>query len=200
MAIGAKNMPMPMPLTMNGGTKADVRGRGAADRGEPAEADRHQCETDDQERPSAEPAGEPACDGRHDGRHRRPGKDAESGLERVEALNDLEELGQQEDGPEHPEVHQHRDEVGDREAPAAEHVRREHDCTQDRYPRAGTADGLIYGMGYSGQGAQLSTLIGSVLADIAIGRRDTNPIDDMQMTCTGMPPHCIPASRGSCQW
>lgn len=52
-------------------------------------------------------------------------------------------------------------------------------CTQDRYPRAGTADGLIYGMGYSGHGAQLSTLIGNVLADIAMGRTDTNPIGGM---------------------
>lgn len=51
--------------------------------------------------------------------------------------------------------------------------------TQDRYPCAGTADGLIYGMGYSGHGAQLSTLIGGVLADIAMGRTDTNPIGDM---------------------
>jgi glycine/D-amino acid oxidase-like deaminating enzyme len=52
-------------------------------------------------------------------------------------------------------------------------------CTQDRYPRAGSADGVIYGMGYSGHGAQMSTLIGSVLADIAMGRRDTNPLDDL---------------------
>lgn len=52
-------------------------------------------------------------------------------------------------------------------------------CTQDRYPRAGTADGLIYGMGYSGHGAQLSTLIGNVLADLAMGRTDTNPIGAM---------------------
>ncbi|MDI5936107.1 NAD(P)/FAD-dependent oxidoreductase [Halomonas kalidii] len=52
-------------------------------------------------------------------------------------------------------------------------------CTQDRYPRAGTADGVIYGMGYSGHGAQVSTLIGSVLADIAMGRKDTNPLDGM---------------------
>jgi glycine/D-amino acid oxidase-like deaminating enzyme len=52
-------------------------------------------------------------------------------------------------------------------------------CTQDRYPRAGSADGLIYGMGYSGHGAQLSTLIGNVLADIAIGRKNTNPLDGL---------------------
>ena len=52
-------------------------------------------------------------------------------------------------------------------------------CTQDRYPRAGSADGLIYGMGYSGHGAQLSTLIGNVLADIAMGRKNTNPLDGL---------------------
>ncbi|WP_404401885.1 NAD(P)/FAD-dependent oxidoreductase [Pelagibacterium halotolerans] len=52
-------------------------------------------------------------------------------------------------------------------------------CTQDRFPRAGEADGVIYGMGYSGHGAQLSTLIGSVLADIAMGRLDTNPLSGM---------------------
>ncbi len=50
------------------------------------------------------------------------------------------------------------------------------DMTTDRYPRAGQADGMIYGMGYSGHGAQMSTLIGEVLADIAMGRTDTNPL------------------------
>jgi glycine/D-amino acid oxidase-like deaminating enzyme len=70
------------------------------------------------------------------------------------------------------------------------------DCTQDRYPRAGITDGLIYGMGYSGRGAQLSTLIGSVLADLAMGRTDTNPIDGMRWNAA----HCKPASRASCQW
>lgn len=48
--------------------------------------------------------------------------------------------------------------------------------TSDRYPRAGEADGMIYGMGYSGHGAQLSTLLGQVLADLAMGRKDTNPL------------------------
>jgi glycine/D-amino acid oxidase-like deaminating enzyme len=52
-------------------------------------------------------------------------------------------------------------------------------CTQDRYPRAGSVDGVIYGMGYSGHGAQMSTLIGNVLADIAMGRKDTNPLDGL---------------------
>ncbi len=59
-------------------------------------------------------------------------------------------------------------------------------CTQDRFPRAGTADGVIYGMGYSGHGAQLSNLIGGVLADIAMGRRDTNPLEGMAWNAVPM--------------
>ncbi|MEM7426737.1 MAG: FAD-binding oxidoreductase [Pseudomonadota bacterium] len=51
--------------------------------------------------------------------------------------------------------------------------------TADRFPHAGEADGLIYGTGYSGHGAQMSTLIGQVLADLAMGRTDTNPLAGM---------------------
>lgn len=51
--------------------------------------------------------------------------------------------------------------------------------TKDRFPRAGEADGMIYGMGYSGHGAQLSTLMGQVLADMAMGRTDTNPLQGL---------------------
>ena len=51
--------------------------------------------------------------------------------------------------------------------------------TADRFPRAGQADGMIYGMGYSGHGAQLSTLLGQVLADLAMGKRDTNPLEGL---------------------
>ena len=51
--------------------------------------------------------------------------------------------------------------------------------TRDRFPRAGQADGMIYGMGYSGHGAQLSTLLGQVLADQAMGHTDTNPLEGM---------------------
>jgi glycine/D-amino acid oxidase-like deaminating enzyme len=50
-------------------------------------------------------------------------------------------------------------------------------CTQDRYPRAGNADGVIYSMGYSGHGAQLSTFMGNALANMAMGRKDANPLD-----------------------
>lgn len=52
--------------------------------------------------------------------------------------------------------------------------------TGDRFPRAGEADGMIYGMGYSGHGAQMSTLIGQALADTAMGRTDTNPLACME--------------------
>lgn len=50
-------------------------------------------------------------------------------------------------------------------------------CTQDRYPRAGNAEGVIYSMGYSGHGAQLSTFMGGALANMAMGRKDANPLD-----------------------
>ena len=63
-------------------------------------------------------------------------------------------------------------------------------CTQDRFPRAGEAEGFIYGMGYSGHGAQLSTLIGSVLADLALGKRGTNPLE-------GMPLQALPLTAGN---
>jgi len=62
-------------------------------------------------------------------------------------------------------------------------------CTPDRFPRAGKADGLIYGMGYSGHGAQMSTLIGSALADIAMGNDKSNPLD-------GMPVQAVPMHTG----
>ncbi len=51
--------------------------------------------------------------------------------------------------------------------------------TKDRFPRAGEADGMIYGMGYSGHGAQMSTLVGQALADMAMGRNDTNPLQGL---------------------
>lgn len=61
--------------------------------------------------------------------------------------------------------------------------------TKDRLPRAGERDRTIYGMGYSGHGAQMSTLIGQSLADIAMGRTDTNPF-------AGMDWPAIPAHSG----
>ena len=63
------------------------------------------------------------------------------------------------------------------------------DMTRDRLPRAGEADGMIYAMGYSGHGAQMSTLMGEVLADLAQGRTDANPL-------AGMAWPAIPAHSG----
>jgi glycine/D-amino acid oxidase-like deaminating enzyme len=48
--------------------------------------------------------------------------------------------------------------------------------TKDRFHRAGELDGMIYGMGYSGHGAQMSTLVGASLADMAMGHPDANPL------------------------
>lgn len=56
------------------------------------------------------------------------------------------------------------------------------DMTQDRYPRAGFAEGVWYAMGYSGHGAQMSTQMGIYLADCILGRGDRNPIYDLDWT------------------
>jgi hypothetical protein len=53
------------------------------------------------------------------------------------------------------------------------------DMTQDRYPRAGQADGLWYAMGYSGHGAQIATHLGQIMADRIMGRDDGNPFADL---------------------
>lgn len=52
------------------------------------------------------------------------------------------------------------------------------DMTQDRLPRAGQLDGMYYAMGYSGHGAQMSNLMGVVLADMVLGE-ERNPLDGM---------------------
>ncbi|MHA6344443.1 NAD(P)/FAD-dependent oxidoreductase [Roseivivax sp. CAU 1761] len=51
--------------------------------------------------------------------------------------------------------------------------------TRDRFPRIGEADGVSYAMGYSGHGAQLSTLQGGVLAERALGRAAPTPLDGL---------------------
>ncbi|MCP5150790.1 MAG: FAD-binding oxidoreductase [Ectothiorhodospiraceae bacterium] len=54
------------------------------------------------------------------------------------------------------------------------------DMTKDRLPRAGELeDGLFFAMGYSGHGAQLSSYMGTVLADAMLGRPDRNPLKDL---------------------
>ncbi|MCX8278823.1 FAD-binding oxidoreductase [Phyllobacterium sp. 0TCS1.6C] len=54
------------------------------------------------------------------------------------------------------------------------------DMTQDRYPRAGFANGVWYSMGYSGHGAQMSTQMGIHLADAILGRGDRNPFAGLE--------------------
>jgi glycine/D-amino acid oxidase-like deaminating enzyme len=52
------------------------------------------------------------------------------------------------------------------------------DMTRDRLPRAGERNGLYYSMGYSGHGTQMSTLMGTIMAEVMDGRADLNPWKD----------------------
>jgi glycine/D-amino acid oxidase-like deaminating enzyme len=52
------------------------------------------------------------------------------------------------------------------------------DMTRDRLPRAGERNGVYYAMGYSGHGTQMSTHMGTVMADIIDGGPDRNPWKD----------------------
>ncbi|WP_368621134.1 NAD(P)/FAD-dependent oxidoreductase [Paraburkholderia sp. BR13444] len=52
------------------------------------------------------------------------------------------------------------------------------DMTKNRLPRAGQRDGVYYSMGYSGHGTQMSTLMGTRMADIMDGGTDLNPWKD----------------------
>ena len=52
------------------------------------------------------------------------------------------------------------------------------DLTRDRLPRAGEHEGLFYSMGYSGHGTQMSTHMGSIMAEVMDGRVELNPWKD----------------------
>jgi glycine/D-amino acid oxidase-like deaminating enzyme len=52
------------------------------------------------------------------------------------------------------------------------------DMTRDRLPRAGERNGVYYSMGYSGHGTQMSTLMGTIMAEVMDGRADLNPWKD----------------------
>jgi len=49
------------------------------------------------------------------------------------------------------------------------------DITVDRLPRAGEHNGLLYSMGYSGHGVQMSVRMGEVMADVIDGRPTQSP-------------------------
>lgn len=50
------------------------------------------------------------------------------------------------------------------------------DITKDRLPRAGEADGVHFAMGYSGHGTHMSIHMGTVMADLILGRPGCNPL------------------------
>lgn len=52
------------------------------------------------------------------------------------------------------------------------------DMTRDRLPRAGERDGVYYSMGYSGHGTQMSTYMGTVMAEVMDGNHRRNPWKD----------------------
>lgn len=52
------------------------------------------------------------------------------------------------------------------------------DMTRDRLPRAGERNGVYYSMGYSGHGTQMSTLMGTLMAEVMDGRAELNPWKD----------------------
>ena len=68
------------------------------------------------------------------------------------------------------------------------------DMTRDRLPRAGERDGIYYSMGYSGHGTQMSTLMGSIMAEVMDGRPDLNPWKDFDWPAipdiSGVPGSC----------
>ena len=63
------------------------------------------------------------------------------------------------------------------------------DMTADRLPRAGEHDGLLYSMGYSGHGVQMSTHMGRVMADVIDGRPVASPWLELDW-------HAIPGNFG----
>ncbi|MCG4454429.1 FAD-binding oxidoreductase [Pseudomonas sp. MMS21-TM103] len=52
------------------------------------------------------------------------------------------------------------------------------DMTRDRLPRAGERNGIFYSMGYSGHGTQMSTHMGTFMAEVMDGRVELNPWRD----------------------
>jgi glycine/D-amino acid oxidase-like deaminating enzyme len=63
------------------------------------------------------------------------------------------------------------------------------DVTADRLPRAGEHEGLLYSMGYSGHGVQMSIHMGRVLADVIGGKPSASPWLELDW-------HAIPGNFG----
>ena len=71
------------------------------------------------------------------------------------------------------------------------------DMTRDRLPRAGERNGIYYSMGYSGHGTQMSTLMGTIMAEVMDGRA---PNSIPGRTSSGPPFRAIWVFPGSCRW
>jgi glycine/D-amino acid oxidase-like deaminating enzyme len=61
------------------------------------------------------------------------------------------------------------------------------DMTADRLPRVGEHEGLLYAMGYSGHGTQMSVHMGQLLAELAAGHAAVNPF--RQLKWRAIPAH-----------
>ena len=83
---------------------------------------------------TADPVGERTGDRRDEDRHRRPREDPQPGLQRRVALHRLEELREEEDRSEHPEEHEERRDVRERERAVAEERKRKHRRRRARLP------------------------------------------------------------------
>ena len=55
------------------------------------------------------------------------------------------------------------------------------DMTRDRLPRAGERDGIYYSMGYSGHGTQMSTLMGTIMADVMDGHPELQSLEGFRL-------------------
>ncbi len=117
-----------------GSHERDVADRRRGDVGDPAQSDRLQREPQRHQRTSADPVGQRTRDRCHEHRHDRPGEDTEPGLERRVPLRGLEELRQQEDRAEHPEVHEQGRSVGRGERPVAEEPHGQHRLRRAELP------------------------------------------------------------------
>ena len=93
---------------------------------QPAERDRLEEQAGRHQRARAEPVGQHAGDRGDEHRHAGPGQRPQARLERRVALDGLEELGEQEDRPEHPERHREADAVRGRERALPEEPHRQH--------------------------------------------------------------------------
>lgn len=65
------------------------------------------------------------------------------------------------------------------------------DMTADRLPRGGEQDGLLYAMGFSGHGAQMSVHMGQCMAAVMGGRPEANPLRELDWPV--VPGHFGPA-------